>query len=613
MMQFFRSAAKPIILVTTIAFFVWLVYDLSGLGNGGGLLTKTSVGKVNGTTVDARQFQASVQQAIEGRQRQSGASLTLEEVAQLRDQVWEQAIQDIIFRAEYDRHGLKVSPEEVAEAIRTSPLRELVQSPDFQTDGKFDLSKYQRWLTSTSGQAAVPYLESRYRDELLRGKLIRGVIGDVYVSDAALWERYRDEKEQAKAGSLRIDPAVAISDAAVPVTPQEVDEYYRAHKDEFKRPRAAFLSFLEVPRLPDASDTAAAMARAQSIRDEILKGAPFAEVAKRESADTISGKSGGDLGVMTKSQVDPAFAAAVATLALKTLSEPVLSSFGYHLIEVESRTGDSFKARHILIPIEVAGAHRDLLDRRADSLEQLSAERLESSALDTAASALKIQIHRLPPLIEGGRVASTETGNVPDVGIWAFQAKPGEQSQVIEAERSYAVFRLDSTQVEGVPPLETIRGTVQSRVMLAKKRAAAKELANRLAGQAKQGTPLKQLAGPGIEYRELGPFARLSAPLPDPKLIGAAFGAGKGEIAGPVATDDGVYLFQGIERTPADSAEFAKNLTTIRNEALQAARQSRVRAYVTALRTSAKIVDKRAEIYNRTNAQAAATNSVPVR
>jgi len=32
MMQFFRSAAKPIILVTTIAFFIWLVYDLSGPG-----------------------------------------------------------------------------------------------------------------------------------------------------------------------------------------------------------------------------------------------------------------------------------------------------------------------------------------------------------------------------------------------------------------------------------------------------------------------------------------------------------------------------------------------------------------------------------------------------
>ncbi len=613
MMQFFRSAAKPIILVTTIAFFVWLVYDLSGLGNGGGLLTKTSVGKVNGTTVDARTFQASVQQAVEGRQRQSGASLTLEELAQLRDQVWEQAIQDIIFRAEYDRHDLKVSPEEVAEAIRTSPIRELAQSPEFQTDGKFDLSKYQRWLTSTSGQAAVPYLESRYRDELLRGKLIRGVIGDVYVSDAALWERYRDEKEQVKVGSLRVDPSVAISDPAVPVTPQEIDEYYRTHKDEFKRPRTAYLSFVSVPRLPDAADTAAAIARARSLREEILKGAPFAEVAKRESADTMSGKLGGDLGVMSKSQVDPAFALAVATLPLKTVSEPVPSSFGYHIIEVESRTGDTFKSRHILIPVEVTGAHRDLLDRRADSLEQLSAERLEASALDTAASALRIEIRKLAPLVEGGRVSAGETGNVPDVGIWAFQAKPGEHSEVIEAERSYVVFRLDSLLPEGVPPLETIRGTVQARVQLAKKRVAAKEMATRLATTARQGTPLKQLAGPGMEYKELGPFARLSAPLPDPKLIGAAFGPGPKEIAGPVSTDDGVYVFQGIERIPADSAEFVKNLTQIRNAALQAARQSRVRAYVAALRTSAKIVDKRSEIYNRTNAQAAAANTAPVR
>lgn len=613
MMQFFRSIAKPIILVTAIAFFVWLVYDLSGLGGGGGLLTKTSVGKVNGTTVDARQFQASVQQAVEGRQRQSGASLSLEELAQIRDQVWEQAVQDIIFRAEYDRHGLKVSPDEVTEAIRTSPIRELAQSPEFQTDAKFDLSKYQRWLASTSGQAAVPYLEARYRDEILRSKLFRGVISDLYVSDAALWERYRDEKEQVKVGSLRVDPSIAVSDQAVPVTPQEIDEYYRTHKDEFKRPRTAYLSFVSEPRLPDASDTAAALARARTLRDEIVKGTPFAEVAKRESSDTVSGKFGGDLGVQKRAEVDPAFAAAVAALPLKTLSEPVLTSFGYHLIEVESRTADTFKARHILIPIEVTGVHRDQLDQRADSLEQLSAERLEASALDTAASALKIEVRKLSPLVEGGRVSTIATGDVPDIAIWAFQAKPGEHSEVVEAERSYVVFRLDSLQPEGVPPLESIRGTVQARLQLAKKRAAAKELATRLAGQARQGTPLKQLAGPGLEYKEIGPFARLSAPLPDPTLIGAAFGAGKNEIAGPVATDDGVYLFQGIERIAADSADFVKNLTQIRNEALQSARQSRVRAYVSALRSAAKIVDRRGDIYDRTNAQAAAANAAPVR
>jgi peptidyl-prolyl cis-trans isomerase D len=218
MMQFFRSAAKPIILVTTIAFFIWLVYDLSGLGGGGGMLTTTSVGKVNGQTVDSRTFQAAVQQATDNRQRQSGASLSLEEVAQVRDQVWEQFIQDIIFRAEYDRHGIRATPQEVAEAIRASPLREISESPEFQTDGRFDPSKYQRWLASAAGQATVPYLEERYRDEIMKSKLIRGVIGDVYVSDAALWERYRDEHERVRVGILVADPSGAVSDAAAPVS-----------------------------------------------------------------------------------------------------------------------------------------------------------------------------------------------------------------------------------------------------------------------------------------------------------------------------------------------------------------------------------------------------------
>lgn len=613
MMQFFRSAAKPMILVTTIAFFIWLVYDLSGLGGGGGLLTQTSVGKVNGTSVDARTFQAAVEQATQARQRQSGASLSLEEIAQVRNQVWEQYVQDIIFRAEYDRRGIQASPEEIAEAIRISPLREIAESPEFQTDGKFDLAKYQRWLTSSSSQPYLPALEQRYREEILRGKLLRGVIGDVYLSDAALWERYRDEKEMTKAGALVIDPATAVRDDAVSVTPQEVEDYYRAHRDKFTRSPAAFLSYIALPRLPDASDTAAALQRARALREEISRGAPFAEVARRESADTVSGRSGGELGELTKSAVDSAFGAAAMALPLHTLSEPVRSGFGFHLIEVESRKGDTFKARHLLIPIEVTGPHRELLDRRADSLEQLGAERLEGSALDTAARALKLPVKNVGPVLEGTRVSLPDAGVVPDVSIWAFQAKRGEVSPVFEGAAAYVEFRLDSAQAGGVPPLAPIRAQVEERVRLAKKATAAKELGQRLAAEAKKGASLKQLASsPGLSYRALGPFARLTAALPDPILVGAAFSADKGEVVGPVAAEDGVYLFQVLERIPADSAEFVKTLPAIRAQALQAARQSRVRAYVTALRANAKVVDRRADIY-QTNAQAAAAAPAPVR
>jgi peptidyl-prolyl cis-trans isomerase D len=612
MMQFFRSIAKPLILVTAIAFFTWLVVDLSGLSGGGGLLTRTSVGKVNGTSVDIRSFQQNVQQAIESRQRQSGASLGLEEVAQVRNEVWEQYVSQILFSDEYKRYGLHVTDAQVAEVIRISPLPEIRQDPSFLTDGKFDPAKYERWLASPSGQAAIPYLEDRYRDALLQSQLRARVTSDVYVSDAALWERYRDEHEKARFGVLVVDPASAIPDSAALVSPKEVEDYYRAHRNEFKRPHAAFLSYLALPRLPDASDTAAALQRTRALREEIAKGTPFAEVARRESSDTVSGKNGGELGEMSKSAVDPAFAQAALSLPLNVLSDPVQSSFGIHLIQVESRKGDTFKARHILVPIEVTGPHRDVLDKRADSLEKLAAERLESSALDTAARALKLPIGTLGPVTEGTRISVPEGGNVPDASVWAFQAKPDEESPILEGEKAFLIFRLDSVQEEGVPPLPQARAAVEAKLRLEKKRAAARALGTRLAQRVQQGSPLKQLAqGPGISYRELGPIPRLSSGLSDPALIGAAFGAPKGGVSGPLAAEDGVYLFEGLERIPADSAEFTKNLAQARNEAILAAKGSRIRAYVAALHAGAKIVDRRAEIY-KTSAQAAAAN-VPVR
>jgi len=51
-----------------------------------------------------------------------------------------------------------------------------------------------------------------------------------------------------------------------------------------------------LPRLADATDSAAALTRARTIRQEILDGAPFAEVARRESSDSVSAANGGELG-----------------------------------------------------------------------------------------------------------------------------------------------------------------------------------------------------------------------------------------------------------------------------------------------------------------------------
>jgi peptidyl-prolyl cis-trans isomerase D len=604
MMQAFRNAAKPIMVLVAITFFAWLVLDLSGITGGTGLLTNTTVGKVNGQSIDARTYQSIVQQSIDARQRQTPGTLGLEDYEQVRDQVWEQIVQNSVLDAEYRRRGIKVTEDEIVQAIRNSPLAEFQNVPEFQTDSQFDLGKYQRWLTSSVAQQYLPSLEAQYREELQRAKLLRVVTADVYLSDAALWEQYRDENETVKVGLTAIVPANAVPDSAVKLSDAEVQAYYKAHTDEFKQPRTAYLSFVALPRVTTSADTAATRARADSARQEIAAGAPFADVATRESADSGSAVKGGELGEWTKGSMDPAFDSAAFALPLKTLSKPVLSQFGYHLIEVTSRKGNKAKGRHILFPIEVTGTHRDQLDAQADSLESLGAERSDPAALDTAARALKLTVSKSGGVQEGTKV---QLGNyvVPDAAVWAFGgAKPGATSPVVETPFAYYLFRLDSLQPAGIPTLAEIRSTVENVAREKKKWDVARGLAKQYLKRVEEGSTLEQAsAAMKLPHREFGPFSRVNPPLTSPAVVGTAFGLGAGERSGILDTQDGLYVLQTIAHVKADSTKFVKELEQYRARAVNAARQERVRSYLAALQSAAKIVDNRDKVLQTGPAQ----------
>jgi peptidyl-prolyl cis-trans isomerase D len=604
MMQSFRNAAKPLMVVVAITFFAWLVLDLSGITGGTGLLTQTSVGKINGRSIDARTYQNIVQQSIDARQRQSPGALGLEDYQRVRDEVWDQIVQNSVLDAEYRRRGINVSDDEVVQAIRTSPLPEFQNVPEFQTDSQFDLGKYQRWLTSSVAQQYLPSLEAQYRDELQRTKLLRVVTSDIYLSDAALWEHYRDEHEMAKVGVTAIIPRNVVADSSIKLSDAEIAAYYKAHRDEFKRPRTAYLSYVALPHVATAADTAAVRARADSARQEILGGAPFADVARRESSDTASAVKGGDLGEWTKGSMDPAFDSAAFSLPLKTVSRPVLSQFGFHLIEITSRKGNKAKGRHILFPIEVTGAHRDQLDAQADSLEHLGAERADPAALDTVARALKLPVGRTAPVQQGTKVQIGPLV-VPDAGVWAFQAKPGATSSVIESSYAYYVFRLDSLQPAGVPPLSEIRSAVATSAREQKKWQAAREVAKAYVKRLESGSTMAQAAAAmKLPHREFGPFSRINPPLTNPVVVGTAFGLKAGERSGILDTKDGLYVIEAISRTKADSTQFVKELDQYRARSINQARQERVRNYITALRKAARIVDNREKVLQPAGPQA---------
>jgi len=77
--------------------------------------------------------------------------------------------------------------------------------------------------------------------------------------------------------------------------------------------------------------------KATLLRNKILAGEDFAKLAKQNSADKGSAVDGGNLGMMDPASFVPPFKNAVNTLPLNSLSQPIQTRFGWHLIEVLER------------------------------------------------------------------------------------------------------------------------------------------------------------------------------------------------------------------------------------------------------------------------------------
>jgi parvulin-like peptidyl-prolyl isomerase len=301
--------------------------------------------------------------------------------------------------------------------------------------------------------------------------------------------------------------------------------------------------------------------------------------------------------------MDAAFDSAAFAMPLNKVSTPVLSQFGYHLIEITSRKGNKAKGRHILFPIELAGSHRDALDAQADSLERLASERTDRAALDTVARVLKLPLGHSGPVEEGTKV---QLGNlvVPDAGVWAFEAKVGATSSVIESPEAFYVFRLDSMRDAGVPPLSQIRSAVTHLVRSDKKTDKARKMGEDLLKRIESGATLGQAADAlKLPHREFGPFSRVQPPLDDPVVVGTAFGLDSGKVSPLLDTKKGLYVIKVLEHTKADSAAFLKEIDTFRAQMIQLARQDRVRNYITALTDAAKVVDNRKKVLQQTQQQ----------
>ncbi|MCK8668630.1 peptidylprolyl isomerase [Pseudomonas azerbaijanoccidens] len=119
---------------------------------------------------------------------------------------------------------------------------------------------------------------------------------------------------------------------------KEVQAFFQAHRAEMNRPEQvqARHILIKVPQGADASTVSSARLRLEAMGKRIAAGEDFASVARTGSEDA-SASDGGDLGYFPRGRMLPEFEAAAFALAPGSVSEPVRTAVGWHLIYVQNR------------------------------------------------------------------------------------------------------------------------------------------------------------------------------------------------------------------------------------------------------------------------------------
>ena len=600
MMRQMRENTKWIMLVTAFAFVGLMVFQWGMDITGRSGLSIGEIGSVNGTPVSYEAFNQTYRSLYDRVQASQDDPVTTQQVSDIEDAAWDELVNQVLIRQELRRRGIVVTDEELLSAARFSPPPEFQTNPAFQTDGLFDIQKYQAFLASpTVDDMLLLQLEMYYRDVIPQSKLMRQVSSDLYVTDAALWDEYRDRNERISVRYVALNPAQRIADSVVTVTPTEVGRYYDDHEEEFALPAQATVQAVVLDKTPTPEDTLAMGELAAELRQQIIDGADFEDMLGQPGV----GAGSGDLGWFTREMMPEEFADVAFAAAVGELAEPVRTTFGYHVIEVQDQTEDSIQARHILVPFARTEESELGLLTLADSLETLG----ESRTLAEAASNLGLDVETAYLNAEFAFVPGA--GQVGEGSDWAFEeALVGDVSPVLETRQAFYMLGLTEIREAGAISLADARGSIEQSVRAEKKIEQAKGEGDEIVAQVRAGTDFADIAEQkSLEIQTAGPYTRVDFVPGIGRLnaaVGAGFGLNIGEVSAAVEANNNVFIIELADYFAADSTAFEDERLVLRDELLGVAQQNRLQNWLQGLREVARIIDRRDEVLNADPADA---------
>ncbi|MEY3053027.1 MAG: hypothetical protein RLY31_2812 [Bacteroidota bacterium] len=196
----------------------------------------------------------------------------------------------------------------------------------------------------------------------------------------------------------------------IKVTPSEVKAFFRKIPRDSLPYFNAEVEIGEIVCQPavNATERQLAIEKLDGLRIRIVEnGELFEDIARTYSDDFGSARLGGDLGWTKRGKFVPAFEAAAYKLEEGEISPVVESEFGFHLIQLLGRRGNTIHTRHILVKPEITPDDLQLASDKLDSVRNL----LLQDSLTFSAAVKKFGYDQVQSYNNDGKLVNPLSGN----------------------------------------------------------------------------------------------------------------------------------------------------------------------------------------------------------
>ncbi|QJW87974.1 peptidylprolyl isomerase [Spirosoma taeanense] len=328
------------------------------------------VGEIAGQSIDYQEFNAKVDELRAQYEQQTGRAPAEQDMAQLRDQAWNQLLFEIAYQEQFDKLGLKVSPEELVDMVQGNNISPAVrQAFTNPQTGVFDKSAIINYLKGLKNlppqqQAAWANFERNLQQDRLREKYEGLMRLSVFATTAEAQKEYQAQNTKADIKLLFV-PYYTINDTTVKVTDAQLQSYLDKHKDEYPGADTRSIQYVTFSVAPSKEDSAA-------LYNEIKTLARGLGAAKNDSAFALQNSDVRVPLYMTAGEMPEQLRASIPTFAPGGIYGPFREGNTYFIYKYGgTRRDTSFTARasHILIrPTAQTDSAKADARRRAESI-----------------------------------------------------------------------------------------------------------------------------------------------------------------------------------------------------------------------------------------------------